>query len=480
MSDDTAAPGADDPWGFAAGSASRQPRGGADFLGDKVRLNEAKPGEDRLNPESSVSAMAALRQRARPLAVSLAAVFVFGFITEVVAATRFVHFLGPKGIIIIYPLGSLALIGVAFLQMKWIDRIRRDKAFFRVAMGYAVGFLVAIILIAIPSTTVFGTGFVWLLADQLNFLLPLIVWAIVGDLFNTGEARMVYPWVTSWQYGGQLVGLAIPALAPLIFVPLGIPLPALLIVCPIGILCLGIFLPRALKGRPISQGHGKDETVKESLQSAWSFVGGVKAFRAMFVTSILVFVAGMSLEASFLNSANRYLGSEAKFQVLYGATLVVVFIICGTLQRFFTTKILERLNIPGSLAVLPIGAIVASAVMLLGLALHILPILVVAIIGWWVPRWSIDDVARRAALALVPDERRARVSFLVDLVPFAAGLLVAGGITAIAAACGALAVAPLIALPIAALAMVPARKMIAAWPDSLLSHHLKRRKRLSD
>ena len=46
----------------------------------------------------------------------------------------------------------------------------------------------------------------------------------------------------------------------------------------------------------------------------------------MFLTSVLVFIAGMTLEASYLSSADRILGDEAKLQILYGSTLVVVFI----------------------------------------------------------------------------------------------------------------------------------------------------------
>jgi hypothetical protein len=472
----------DDPWGFVTDRvAKHRGRAAEDSADSDADTTEQppRPTGSRLSDAGEFTGMQLLRRRALPLGIAIAAVFVLGFITEVVAASRFVSQLGATALIIIYPLGSVMLIAVALMQITWIDRIPRNKAFTRVTFGYAGAFIIALILIAIPATTVIGTGMVWLVADQLNFLLPLIVWALVGDLFNAGEGRKIYPWVTSWQYGGQLLGLAIATAAPLLFIPLGIPLPWLLVIGPIGIIALGIWLPRALRGRPVSRGHGRDEGLVTSFSSAWDFVRGVKVFRAMFATSVLVFVAGMTLEATFISSADRFLNDAAALQVLYGGTLVVVFAIAGLLQWKFTTRIVERLDIPGSLLVLPIFAVIASALLILGLAIGVLPILVVGIILWWVPRWSIDEVARRASLAVVPDEKRARVSFLVDLVPFALGLLVAGGVTAIATALDQPILAPIIALPIAALAIIPARIMMRGWRDALLDPRLRRRKRLS-
>jgi hypothetical protein len=465
----------EDPWNFVSERAAKHR---SEASAREPDAEEPAAGS-RLADAGAFTGAQLLRRRALPLAITIAAVFVLGFITEVVAASRFVSQLGATALIIIYPLGSVMLIAVALLQIKWIDRIPRNKAFSRVTFGYAGAFIIALILIAIPATTVVGTGMVWLVADQLNFLLPLIVWALVGDLFNAGEGRKVYPWVVSWQYGGQLLGLAIAATAPLLFVPLGIPLPWLLVVGPIGIIALGIWLPRALRGKPISKGHGRDEGLATSFSSAWDFVRGVRVFKAMFATSVLVFIAGMTLEATYISSADRFLNDAAALQVLYGGTLVVVFAIAGLLQWKFTTRIVERLDIPGSIMVLPIFAVIASALLVLGLAVGLLPILVVGIILWWIPRWSIDEVARRASLAVVPDEKRARVSFLVDLVPFALGLLVAGGVTAIATAVEMPILAPIIALPLAALAIIPARIMMRGWRDALLDPRLRRRKRLS-
>ncbi|MBJ7513892.1 MAG: hypothetical protein JHC94_06165, partial [Acidimicrobiia bacterium] len=216
-----------------------------------------------------------------------------------------IHLTGLQGLVIIYPLGGLGLILVAFAQVTWIDRIDRQKAFVRVALGYGVVFIIALVLIANPSErlSIIGTGLACILAEQMNFLLPLIVWAMLGDLFNAAESRTVFPWVISWRYAGQFIGLVIASFAPLLLTQFDIPLYTLLVACPIGLIALAIFLPRSLKGRALNQSHGEQENIQESVKSAWDFVGGVKAFRAIFITSSLVFVAGSALEGTFLSQS---------------------------------------------------------------------------------------------------------------------------------------------------------------------------------
>lgn len=494
MNDSTSKPPEEDPWGFAA--SKPKPRAtteaGDDPFGAFARPQQSASSEGEPGVEVSGQRLSGvegsqhghhLRDRAFSLTVALSTVFALGFIAEIVAASRFIHLTGLQGLVIIYPLGGLGLILVAFAQVTWIDRIDRQKAFVRVALGYGVVFMIALVLIANPSErlSVIGTGLACILAEQMNFLLPLIVWAMLGDLFNAAESRSVFPWVITWRYAGQFVGLVIASFAPLLLTQLDIPLYTLLIACPIGLIALAIFLPRSLKGRALNQSRGEQENIQESVKSAWDFVGGVKAFRAIFITSSLVFVAGSALEGTFLSqSADWAKGSESKVEILYGSTLLFVFIICWILQRSAVTKTMEKLDIPGSLALLPIATLIGGIIIVAGVQVDLLGVMLIGIVAWRVPWWSIDDVARRAAMALVPDQRRARVSFIVDLVPYGIGLITAGGILGIARAFDAPIVAPALAAVFALAAIPASRVAIRSWADALLSPHLKRRKRLAE
>lgn len=513
----------DDPWGFAApkrprlsestepganSSPTTEPESAVDSASggppvaavsdgkDQVidpiaaiigpRIAEERPTASaargsRLEATGEVNSGQRLRQRAWALAVTVFAVYGVGFLVEVVAASQFVSRLGSDALVIIYGIGAFGLIAVALLQMTWIDRIRRDKAVTRVTFGYAVAFVVALVLLAIPAAATFGSGALWLLADQLNFLLPLVIWAVVGDLFNAGEGRRIFPWITSWSYAGQILGFAVPTVAPLVTESLGLPLWGIAVLAPIVCVAIGILLPRAVRDRSISRGHGRDQSVLDSLRDTFGFVRGVPALSAAFVSGVLVFSAGLTLEANNLRALNEAFSSSAvMLQVTYGATLTGVFIVCWLLNRFGTTRILERLNISGGLFVLPVVVIVAAAVALPGNLLGLLPFVIAAVVIWWVPRWTIDDVARRAALALVPDDKRARVSFVLDLTPFAVGLFVAAIVTWVSSALEMYWISPVVAMALGGIALRPGLKVIRQWDNAMLNPTLRRRKRLSD
>jgi hypothetical protein len=173
-------------------------------------------------------------------------------------------------------------------------------------------------------------------------------------------------------------------------------------------------------------------------------------------------------------------GDEGKLQILYGSTLLVVFVICWILQRGAVTKTMEKLNIPGSLALLPIAALFASVVIAIGVHVGLLWVMLIGNVAWRIPWWSIDDVARRAAMTMVPDQRRARVSFILDLVPYGVGLIISGGILGIANAFNAPILAPILAIPFAVAAVLASRIAIKSWADALINPHLKRRRRLSE
>ena len=140
----------DDPWAFVT---ARNPRASHPSLNPLIdaavpELTEPAAAGSRLADAGDESASQALRRRARPLAWAVAAAFFFGFITEVVAAARFVYLLGPSALVIIYIFGGLSLVAVALLQMTWIDRLPRNKAFIRVTLAYGITVIVAIALIA--------------------------------------------------------------------------------------------------------------------------------------------------------------------------------------------------------------------------------------------------------------------------------------------------------------------------------------------
>jgi hypothetical protein len=125
---------------------------------------------------------------------------------------------------------------------------------------------------------------------------------------------------------------------------------------------------------------------------------------------------------------------------------------------------------------LPIATAIAAIALAIGSAIGSIALLIAAIIIWRIPRWSLDENARRGALALVPDERRTRVSFLIDLTPVAVGLVVSAPIVALGFATGMLWLPGVVAVAVALVAIVFSRKVMKGWEESLINWRLRRRK----
>jgi len=462
----------DDPWSFL--TARKAEVAGRDDSGSvpEALVEKREAGEFRgdMGGES-------LKRRALPMALCLALVSVAGFLTETVAATQLVSLAGATSLFFVYPLGGLGLIVLALIQFKFVDQKARLKVLRLASLLYAVAFIITLILLGSSVAPIICIAIVYLLGDQLNFLVPLLVWSLAGDEFNVAEGRKIFGWIIAWTYGGQILGLAIAASSPFAFSALNLPLPLLLLIDPIVCIFVGLWLPLRLKGTFAAKGLNTPESLKTSLAGAWDFINGVPIWRTFLLASTITFIGGMTVFLSFMTGEGDLIGSDAgKLQFFFGSVMLASLILCLLLQVFFAEKLQDRIGIPGVLIILPVMTVLAGVLLACGIAFHSLPLLALGLAAWFIPRWSVDENARRAALALVPDERRTRVSFIVDLVPISVGLIIAGPLAALGLLAGQLWVIPALGALITIFAIPLALRVRRGWEDSLLNWRLRRRK----
>ncbi|MCH9677883.1 MAG: hypothetical protein K0U30_09785 [Actinomycetia bacterium] len=465
-SDSDSSPPPDDDWGFLAS-----------------RKEQAQPvekpvkraaGEFRGEMAGGVS----LKRRAWPMALSLALVSVAGFLTEAVGATQIVSLAGPTVLFIVYPLGGVGLLLFALLQFKFVDAHARLKVIRISMLLYAVLFIVALIFLGAGTAQVVATSVIYLLGDQMNFLIPLLIWSLAGDMFNVAEGRKIFGWIVAFTYGGQILGLVIATFSPPIFDAIDVPLPALLVIDPVICLAIGIWLPMMLRGSSAALGGSKAESLKQAVGGAFEFINGVPVWRTFLFGSIITFAGGMIVFLAFLVGQEEVIGKDAgQLQMFFGGVMLGSLIICLLLQFLVAEKIQEKIGIPGALMILPISTVLGGVLLVFGILAQSLPLLAVGLAAWFIPRWSLDENARRGALALVPDERRTRVSFLVDLAPISIGLLIAGPLAALALAVGQAWAIPAVGVLISIIAIPFAIKVRRDWEESLLNWRLRRRKR---
>lgn len=458
----------EDPWGFLP---ARQP---ATEATSKV----AQPAEVRERGEIRAAVEgSSLKQRSWPMAVALAGIFFAGFVTEVVAASQMIALAGTKSLLFIYPLGGLGLLLLGLVQFRLVDGAARLKVLRYATLVYAILFTIALVFIAGGLAPILAVGLIWLLADQLNYLLPLLIWSLAGDEFNVAEGRKVFGWLVTWTYVGQISGLAVALVTPIVLRGMNFDLSWLLIIAPIVCVMLALWLPHALRNSSAAKGTAHRESLNESIKGAAEFINGVPVWRSLMVASTLTFVAGTTVIMGYSVGVGDLLGrNAADLQIVFAATWIVALGICWAIQHFFAEGIAERAGIAKTLIILPIATALAAIALALGSAIGSIALLIVAIIIWRIPRWSLDENARRGALALVPDERRTRVSFLIDLTPVAVGLVVSAPIVGIGFLTGMLWLPGIVALVIALVAVFYSRKVMKGWDESLMNWRLRRRK----
>lgn len=419
----------------------------------------------------------ALRSRARPLALALAATSLAGLLTEVVGNSQLITLAGANSLLVLYPLSGLGLLAVALVQFRDLDARARLAMLRNVNLGFAALLGVALLAIAADVGRAAAIALVWLCADQLTFLLPLLIWAAAGDEFNVAEGRRIFGWMIAWTYFGQFLGLAIATVTPPLFDRVGLQLYWLLALDPIICLALGLWLPRALAHAATSAGLREREGMRSALRGAWEFIWGIPAWRALFGASLFALVAGMCVHLTYTMGVGLVLGADAaRLQVLFASMNLLALGVAWVISRRGAERLLERLGIPGSLMILPVATVVAAASLAVGSWQESLALLIAGVTIWRIPRMSIDESARRAALTLVPDQRRARVSFLVTLGPIGLGLVISGAVAGLGVALGQFWVGPVIAGFIALAALPFSIATIRRWDDSLLSWRVRRRK----
>jgi hypothetical protein len=415
-------PSDDDPWGFLN---DRQTPASAESIPEPAQ-ESVPPSRERGELRATVAGPS-LKKRALPTAAALGAMSFTAFLTQITAASQLVTAAGPGWLLGFYALGGVGLLLMGAIQFGFIDQQARLPMIRAVMIGYGLLFGVAVMLSLASPWLLLGVGLLWLLAEQTNYLVPLLVWTLAGDEFNVAEGRKIFA--------------------------------------------------KSLKGTSAAHGLARGESYRESIASAREFVTGVPVWRHLLMGSLFTFIAGMTLFVMYLGGVREIVGDDpATVQRVFGLVGLVACLAGWAFSVLGVGKLLEKWGIPGTLLILPVVTVVGAVLVLFGIASNVLLLVAIGMGIWLAQRWSVDRVARRASLALVPNERRARMYFLLELVPVGVGLIVGAGTAAIGVWVG-VSWPILVAIIIVALAAVHQGILVRrGWEESLLNWRLRRRK----
>lgn len=398
-------------------------------------------------------------------------------IVKVVSVSGFLSEVNGHYILLVWAVDMVLLLLSTAVQSLIIDKFKRISLLGGLIIGISIVY-------ALLSLTFTISGFpleasytlLYLLTDQQWLIFPLIFWALVNDIYPPAQGRRLLPVIGSFAFLGTIAGLGVVQLDT----SLHFGTVNLLLFNAVIFMVAWFLVFFYLRKEKMRQTLQPRITFSDAISGGWSFIRSVPTFRALSISMIAAGVTVTILLYDALADASLTFGANFQsFYALYSLAIAVT----SVLVQFFSGKIIQKLGIRDSFAILP-------GMMLLG-----------SVISFFVPGvWgsapsqgavrvaleTVDQSNRKAYQALVPDEKRGRVSIFIDsyLPSFGTiiGSLIAFGVISWGITSGTdykvfSAINTGIAVVGAIISSVAFFLMRASYEQSLLSWQMKRRSR---
>ncbi len=335
-------------------------------------------------------------------------------LSDVIATGGFVSNVGPKNIFwlwIVDMLISLATVGIYALVVDRTERVRLVKW---LTLAFAILFLGLRFVFSLGAPDWISYPLLYILTDQLYAVFPLAFWAMVNDLFTAAEGKRLFPIITMGTALGSILGNGLAALSGWILKQSGgdpaslLPLGSLILLFGLVILEI-VFAKRTVNAR-----QSRDETIdiKQTINVGADYIKNIPIFTYLAVSMLLSGIAFTVIEYHFLFSIDQaFTQDPLQFQSFYGMFKIVLILSAMLVQAFISGRYLERLGLKNSFIVQPIALALGSALA------FIIPGVYGAAAARYVVRLvqqSWDEPARKSLENLIPDERRGRVSVVID------------------------------------------------------------------
>ena len=326
-------------------------------------------------------------------------------ITKVVSVSGFLGTVKDHYILLVWAVDMILLILATGIQSLIVDRFDRIKLLAGVL-------LVFVILYAVLPLTFLSKSFpasisytlIYLLNDQQWRFFPVVFWILVNDIYDPATGRRVMPIIATFAFVGTIVGLGIGAIdAKLGFGPVKL----LLLNASIFLLAYLVAQTR-LRMVKLAPPSGKQDSMKETLTEGWDFIKTVPAFAWSALGMLAAGSVMTILLYDVLSDAKFDLGSG--FQSFYAQyNLAIAFV--SIFVQGISAKIIERISLKRSFLIQPfvmLGSVIAN---------FFFPGYVSSATAQGFSRVTYDTVdlsARKAFQAMVPNEKRGRVSMFID------------------------------------------------------------------
>jgi AAA family ATP:ADP antiporter len=345
-------------------------------------------------------------------------------VSNVVSVSGFLSEVGVNELLIVWIVDML-LVGLATgLQSLIVDRFKRINLLRWMSFSFALIYVVLRMMFVFGVPGWINYSVLFLLTEQQWLFFPLIFWILANDIFELAQAKRLFPVIASGSFIGQTVGLGIAAAAPGFLNRLNVSSAELLSMNVLIYLVLYVIISEGLREVHIVQRPRQQETVREALTEGWGFVREVPSFRYLMLAMVITSVAFTIVEFHFLAivSTDTSFSDADSFQTFYSLYNLGVTLAAIAIQTMLSSRLINKIGLKNVFVIFPM-------ILLGGISwILVFPTSLVTVIGGLaLPRLSkntIDEPARKSFQALVPPERRGRVSMFMDSYLFAAGAII--------------------------------------------------------
>lgn len=398
----------------------------------------------------------------------------------IVAVSGFLTAGGVNQILIVYIVDYLLILFSSALQSLIIDRFGRDKLVGGMLLLFALAFVVLRILFWVGAPGWLNYSVMFVLAEQQFVFFPLIFWVLANDTVTMEQSTRLFPLISSGGLVGQLAGILLAMLLPWLLQALALPPEAVLTwivvlyLVAIGLLVLG------LRGVKLRQTVQQTESLRQTLAEGWSFIREVDSFRYLTYGVLAMAFCSIVLEFRFFVVSDASFPTQFDYQRFYSIYRLVLAVLAFAVQALLTSRIIRDLGLKRTLFILPIVTLLGAVAALLAPGLWVM---VLGTGAFMLFRQTTYDSAVKSMQALIPEERRGRVSALLDgYVPafgIVLGCLLTGAVVWLGLTLGLELHRAYLVLAVlaSALALWWMYRMVRTYDASLLNWRLKRRQR---
>ncbi len=403
-------------------------------------------------------------------------------LSDIVSVSGFLSEVGVREILIVWIVDMTLIILAASAQSLFIDRFNRVTLLRGMIIAFAIIYVLLRLMFSFGLPPWINYSLLFLLAEQQWLFFPLIFWILANDVYDLSQGRRLFPLIAAFGFVGQILGFSVAAAAPGLLARFNITTAELLNINVL-IYLIMYLLSGTLTKRKVRETRHKIETVRETLSEGWGFVRDVPSFRFYMLSMLMVGAVITVLEYHFLVVTTQTITQAGEFQTFYSLVRMLEAILSIVMQTLITSRVIDRCGLKNTFVILPI-LIVAGVGWVLAI-----PGVISATSGWLTTKTTfgtLDQSARKSLQALVPEERRGRVSIFMDSWVLGASVILGSVITGLIVFAGEIAGSTmaaigylLVAVVMGIFAVIAIIRMRQVYDACLFNWRLKRRQRSS-